>query len=96
MVLTTRRRVSTQRVERPEPRTGVGILDYARRTALYSYKHALSAGAEPAIALEVALARLRASHPAATEWRFRFWLAEALAAERRGVRPSRLNGRPHA
>jgi hypothetical protein len=64
-------------------------LDDARQAALKAYKNALDSGAERDAALRVALAKLRASSPMATEWEVRSWLAKALAADRTAPEPHR-------
>jgi hypothetical protein len=57
-------------------------LDDARLAALKVYKLTLDGGADRDTALQVALAKLRAGFPTATEWELRSWLAKALGAER--------------
>jgi hypothetical protein len=58
-------------------------LDYVGwQAALAEYKHVLEASANRERALDVALVKLRAYCPTATEWEFRSWLAKVFAAER--------------
>jgi hypothetical protein len=55
----------------------------APSAALEAYRLTLEMGADRETALGVALAKLRASFPTATEWELRSVLAKSLAAERR-------------
>lgn len=64
----------------------MALLDDVRVAALLVYRQAVDSGADRDTALQVALAKLRASYPTATEWELRSWLAKAMAAERQGAR----------
>jgi hypothetical protein len=67
-------------------RGAMALLDDARVAALQAYRQAAESGADRDTALHVALAKLRASYPTATEWELRSWLAKAMAAERQGAK----------
>jgi hypothetical protein len=54
----------------------------ALRSALDAFTDAVSSGADRETAFNVALAKLRAVHPVATEWELRTLFAKALAAPR--------------
>jgi hypothetical protein len=56
--------------------------DHAVQAALVAYKRAIGCGADEGRALDVALARLRAGNPAATEWELRTLLVKSRVAER--------------
>lgn len=57
----------------------------ATSSAVAAYWRAINAGADREVALEVALARLRAMYPGQDEWSLRSWLAKGLAAARVGA-----------
>jgi hypothetical protein len=63
----------------------MALPDDAPSAALEAYKQALEMGADHETALGVALAKLRASFPIATEWELRSVLVKSLAAERRRI-----------
>jgi hypothetical protein len=50
--------------------------------AIDAFWRALEAGADRDVALEVALAKLRAMYPAQAEWTLRTWLAKGLVEAR--------------
>jgi hypothetical protein len=54
----------------------------ALRSALDAFTDAVASGADRETAFNVALAKLRAIHPDATEWELRTLFAKALAATR--------------
>lgn len=56
--------------------------DSASASTLAAFKAAMVNGASTKVALDVALARMRAGNPSATEWELRSLLARALASER--------------
>ena len=58
----------------------MALPDNASLAALVAYKLTLEMGADRETALGVALAKLRASFPTATEWELRSALAKSLAA----------------
>ena len=58
------------------------VEDEARAATFQAYIRALDAGADRDTALDVALAKLRASFPLADEWQLRTGLAKLLATER--------------
>jgi hypothetical protein len=65
--------------------------DVARRAAVQAYKLSLDLGGSRDAALGVALAKLRAFSPTASEWELRSILAKALAMERQGAQTDQFS-----
>jgi hypothetical protein len=61
----------------------MSLLVHLGAAALDAYRRALDSGADRDTALDVALAKLRASSPAADEWHLRTEFAKLLDQERR-------------